>query len=513
MSDDSDSASAFGKLLASSAVLVVGLLFKQLLGFGGRLIIARFLGKVDYGAVSLGLTLATTSSILVVVGTDKGVGRYLPRYDEPSKRRGVLASAFQIVVPLSIVVAVAVAATADPIARHAFHNPDIAPVVRIFALVIPLAAFVRLTVGSIRGMQESLPRVYIEHFTLPTARFALIAGAIWIGLGSVGVAWAYAGAYGLTAALSIYYLVRQTPLLGDVSPESMHRDLLTFSAPLLVTATMTLVLANLDTFMLGYFASTGDVGIYNVVYPLARFLQITLIAFNFILMPMVSELHSEGEMGEIRRMYQVVTKWVGIVTLPLFLSFAFFPDLLIRWTFGPEYVAGGTALSLLACGFFVNAVAGPSGNILMAIGNSRTLMYVNVVTGAANAVLNLFLIPRYSFVGAAVATIAGYVVMNGLFVLLLYRDIGAHPFTGALLRPGFAAAGIWTALAWIARTEFGVTLLMFLGLLLVFIPLYAVVVVRFGGIEEEEMRLLAAFEDRLGVEMGPLRRVAERLAN
>jgi O-antigen/teichoic acid export membrane protein len=230
-------------------------------------------------------------------------------------------------------------------------------------------------------------------------------------------------------------------------------------------------------------------------------------------MPMVSELHSEDEIDEIRRMYQVVTKWIGIVTLPLFLSFAFFPDLAIRWTFGPEYVSGSVALSLLAGGFFLNAVAGPSGNILMAIGNSRVLMYVNVVTGAANAVLNLFLIPRYSFVGAALATIAGYVVMNGLFLLLLYREIDAQPFTGPLLRPGLAATGLWTAIAWLLRGQFGVTLPAFFGTLLLFAPLYAVVVVRFGGVEEEEMRLLAAFEDRLGVEMGPLRSVAERLAN
>ena len=513
MPGDSDSASVFQKLLASGSILVVGLFLQQALGFGGRLIIARFLGKVDYGAVSLGLTLAMTVSILVVLGTDNGVGRYLPRYDASEKRRGVLTSAFQIVVPLAVLAGVAVAAAADPIARYGFNDPSVAPVIRVFAAVIPLAALVRLTVGSIRGMQESLPRVYIEHITLPTVRFALIGVAVWAGFGAVGVAAAYAAAYGVAAVISAYYLTKHTPLVGEVSPEPMHRDLLEFSAPLMVTATMTLVLANLDTFMLGYFSSTGDVGIYNVIYPLARFLQIVLIGFNFLLMPVVSERQSNDEMGEVRRMYQVVAKWIAIVTLPLFLTFAFFPDLVIRWTFGPEYVAGGFALSVLAAGFFINAVAGPSGNILMALGSSRLLMYVNVVTAGVNAALNLYLIPRYSFVGAAVATVAGYLVMNGLFVLLLYRDIDAHPFTSALLRPTIAAAGVWTALAWVVRSEFQVTLLAYFGLLVAFLPLYAVVVVRFGGIEQEEIQLLTSFEERLGVDLGPVRRFAARLAD
>ncbi len=513
MSDDANSAGAYETLFTSGAILVIGLLFKQFFGFGGRLIIARFLGKVDYGAVALGFTLASTATILIVLGLDNGIGRYLPRYDDQQKRRGVLTSAFQLVLPLSLLAGVTVAFFAEPIARHAFTDPDVAPVIRVFAVTIPLAAFVRLTIGSIRGLKQSLPRVYIEHLTLPTSRFTLIAVAVWLGLGTTGVAWAYAGAYALAVALSIYYLARYTPLLDDTRPEPMYRDLLVFSAPLMVTATMVVVFANLDTFMLGYFATTGDVGVYNVVYPLARLLQIALVAFNFLLMPIVSELHSAGKMGEIRRMYLVVSKWIAFVTLPAFLSFVFFPDLLIRWTFGPEYVAGGLALSVLASGFYINAIAGPGGNVLMALGNSRLIMYVNVLLVAVNAALNVYLIPRYSILGAAVATVVGYACMNGLFILFLHRDIGTHPIRWALVRPVTVAAGIWLVLTWLVRVQLGTSLPTYLGLLLVFLPLYGTILVRFGGIEQEELRLLDTLEDRFDIRLDRIRRIARQLAS
>ena len=89
--------------------------------------------------------------------------------------------------------------------------------------------------------------------------------------------------------------------------------------------------------MIGAFASTGDVGIYNVAYPLSNLLTITLTAFAFIFMPTISELHSDGKIDEMKRTFEVVSKWILLATLPLFLILVSYPSLVIRNTFGPEY--------------------------------------------------------------------------------------------------------------------------------------------------------------------------------
>ncbi|WP_101296764.1 flippase [Halegenticoccus soli] len=500
-------------LFASSGVLLVGIAFQLGLGFFARMLIARFLGKVNYGAVSLGLTLLTTASILVLVGMDSGIGRYLPRYEETAYRRGVLVSAYQLVVPLASLLGIGVALLAGPIAEHAFGSPEIAPVLRVFALAIPFAAFVRLTVGSIQGMQQSVPRVLIENFTLPTVRFVLIAAAVIFGFQATGVAWAYAGAYGLAAAVSLYYLVTSTPLLSGVRAVPMHRDLLAFSVPLMVMAAMNMIFQNLDTFMLGVLASTGDVGVYNVVYPVAQLLTVTLTAFGFLFMPVISEFHSDGDLSEMRRVYQIVSKWIFLASLPLFLVIASFPTLVIRTTFGSEYASGGLALAVLAVGFFTHTVFGPNGNALTAIGKSRTIMYDNVLVAVVNAALNLVLIPKYSFLGAAVATTVGYFLMNGLFVAQLYREIDLHPFRRALVRPGIVAVVCWGASYWGLSALLTSDLVIFSSQVLAFAVLYPIVVLAFGGIEPEDLGLIASFEDRVGVDLAVIRRFAKKFAN
>lgn len=505
-----DSNSVFQAILTSSGILFLGLAFKLGLGFFGRLVIARFLGKVNYGSISLGMTLMMTSSVLVVMGTDNGVGRYLPRYDNPRQRRGVLLSAFQLVLPVAIVVGLVVAFFAEFIATYAFNAPGLTSALRIFGMTIPLAAFVRLTIGSIRGSQEALPRVYIENIALPVTRFVLIAVAVAIGFEAVGVAGAYAGAYGLATILSLSYLYRNTSLFDRGKAMTMHRELLGFSLPLMVSSAMNIILINLDMFMLGFLKSPGDVGIYNAAYPLANLLTILLTAFNFVFMPVISELHSKDKHDEIARTYQVVSKWIFITTLPIFLVLAFYPRFVIKMTFGPEYIAGGFALSILSFGFLTHTVVGPTGNTLMALGRSRLIMYDNILIAAVNTILNVVLIPRYSYVGAAIATTAGYVFMNGVYIVQLRREIGAHPFRTAIFRPGIAAVGIWVGYYLIGQAFLSTTSVALVTSLVLFCPLYVVVIIRFGGIEREEIELLGRFESRLGIDFDPLRDVAKR---
>ncbi|WP_266081606.1 flippase [Haladaptatus caseinilyticus] len=508
MSDKSDA--LFKTILTSSGILIIGLAFRMGLGFLGRVVIARFLGKVNYGSVSLGLTLMMTTSVLVVVGIDNGIGRYLPRYDERHRRRGILMSAFQIVVPIAFLVGLLIVVFADVIASDVFHTPELTEVIRIFGITIPFAAFVRLTVGSIRGMQEALPRVYIENIALPISRFALIAAAVILGFESVGIAWAYAGAYGLAATLSLFYLWKKTPLLERTEFASMHRELLLFSAPLMVSATMNIILSNLDTFMLGVLSSPGEVGIYNVAYPLANLLTILLTAFNFVFMPTISELQSNGEYQQLGRVYHVVSKWVFVFTLPIFIVLAFYPQPIIRLTFGPEYIDGGFALTILAIGFFTHTVVGPTGNTLMAVGRSQLIMYANIIVASVNTVLNILLIPEFSFVGAAIATTIGYITMNSIYIIYLNKELGIHPFRAEVFRPGLIAIALWIGI-YLTSQQLPLTpLVSMISSIILFGPLYAIVILRFGGVESEELALLRSLESKIGVDLNPLRKFAKR---
>jgi O-antigen/teichoic acid export membrane protein len=505
-----DALGSLRALAKGGSVLFAGLVLELGISFLATLIIARVLGRVGFGAVSLGRTTMTILSTVLLLGLDTGIGRYLPRDDDPGYRRGVLVSALQIALPLSIAAGLSLFLTAPTLATVVFDDPSTAPILRIFGLAVPFAALMKLAVGGVQGTKRALPKVIVRNVGQPLTRFLGIAVAIAAGLGVTGVAWAYALSYIVAAAIGVYFLRRLTPLFSRVEALPIRRELLSFSAPLALTMAMSILLSDLDTFMLGALGTTGAVGVYNVVYPLSELLVVALSSFAFVFMPVLSELDAEGATGEMRRVYRVIAKWIFIATTPVFVLFVLFPDIVISLTFGAGYQSGALALSVLTVGFFVHATAGLNSNALTAIGRTRIVMYDNVFVVALNAVLNLVLIPRYSFLGAAVTTTISYVVLNLLYSAQLYRETGIQPLAVATLRPGLVAL-VPAAGLYLLTGALGRTVPVVLGLFGAFLVCYAVAVLRFGGIEREERRLFASFEERIGIDFGVLKAVARRL--
>lgn len=508
MAPDSDD--VLKTVFTGGSVVLLGLVIELGVSFLAKLLIARVLGPVNYGVVSLGVTTMVIVSTVVLLGLNTGIGRYLPRYEDPEHRRGVLVSAFQIAVPLAILAGAGVYAFAPTIATVGFSDPSVTPVLRVFGLVVPLAAVMKLAIGSAQGLQRALPKVYVRNLVLPLTRFAVVLVVLSLGFGALGIAWAYAAAYAGAAAVGIYILLRQTPLFSrDINAVPMHRELLAFSVPLVISTTMTFVFSDIDTFMLGYFASTGEVGIYNTVYPLAQLLVVAMSSFGFIFMPVVSELHESGDRETVRQLYQIATKWIFLVTFPVFAIVALFPSQTIRLTFGSAYIGGDLALVVLAVAFFTHSIAGPNLDALTSIGRTRVIMYDDTLVAAVNFVLNLVLIPQYSFLGAAVATAISYVLLNVLYTLQLYYETGIHPLTKTLVRSGAIGSAIILVIYGLVTTMFEVTLPVFVGTVVVFVLLYSLAVVRFA-IEREEIMLVLSFEERFGVDLGPLKTIAQR---
>ncbi|MFB6119061.1 flippase [Halosegnis sp.] len=508
MSDDRFG--AIRTVFTGGTVLVAGLVLELGTAFVGKLVLAIVYGKTSYGELSLGITLLTTVSLLVVVGLDRGIGRYLPRTETPAARRGLLVTGLRIVVGVSLVATVAVFVAAPTLAR-VFDTPESTRLLRIFALGIPFAALMRYAVGGIQGLQKTLPRALIQNITLPVVRFLGILVAVGVAAGSLGVAVAYVLAYLLAGLAGLVYIARETSVFDrSVAWSPQYRELLSFSAPLVVTAAMAAVLSDVDIFMLGALVGPSPVGIYNVVYPLANLLDTGLVALGFIFMPVFSELHDEGRTEDMRRTFQVATKWVVTGTLPLFLLFVFHPQLVITLTFTAEYAEGAQALAILAIGFFLPLLGGFNASALTSIGRTRAIMYDNVIVAALNVGLNIVLIPRYSFLGAAIATAVSYGLLNVLYAIQLYRATGIQPLTRPLVLPTAAAAGVLLLLEAIARLYLTVTLPVVVGLFVVYLGAYALIVLRLGGIEEEEVMLVNSAEEQLGVDLEPVKRVARR---
>lgn len=509
------------KLFKGGIILFVGLIIDLGISFIAKVFIARYLGRADYGAIALGSAFLSFASSFVLLGLNTGVARFLPRFDvatERAERKAVMVMGLLFTLPLTILLGGIVALYPGYIATRIFHAPDASEVIAVFAVGLPFVVGFKFALGVIQGYKWTVPKVILQNILKPVLRFSGIAFGIWLGLDAVGMSIYYILPFIIINIVSLYWL-RQTALFDfsveiretDIEYCRIARDLLTFSVPLVITSVMLTILADIDRFLLSYYQSTADVGVYSVIYPLSRLLTIGLSGFSFIFMPILSELHAENNLSEMRRVYQIATKWIFFITLPIGAILVFFPKQVVRYTFGIEYVSGSTALVVLAVGFFFHAVVGLNGPALTSVGRTKSLSIINILTATINVVLNILLIPQYSYLGAAIATTIAYFAMTSIYTWLLFRTTGIQPFSRALTRPGLVSV-IYFTLVYLSLTQmFSLTLSLFALHLVIAAIGYLTILIKFGAVQEEEVEIINSVEQRFDINLEKIKKAVRGL--
>jgi len=136
-----------------------------------------------------------------------------------------------------------------------------------------------------------------------------------------------------------------------------------------------------------------------------------------------------GKIEELKRVYQVLTKWIFLATLPLFAMIFLFPEATIGFFFGAKYLEASKALQILALGFMFHVLLGLNGWSLVVIKESGFVMYSTMISAVINVVLNVLLIPTYGIEGAATATAISYFTTNVLNSLRLHQMAKVQPFS------------------------------------------------------------------------------------
>lgn len=193
--------------------------------------------------------------------------------------------------------------------------------------------------------------------------------------------------------------------------------LLKESYPLFISSIAIAVYYNLDIIMLSYLKTDFDVGIYNAAY---RIFLVGVLPINFILQsffPQLSRIYNLDDRGFwfIMNKYAFSQFFLGVSASIIIYVLS---GVGINLIFGHEYISASIALKILALNISVVSVNVLFGNPLTAWGKQKQYSFVIVAGALANVFLNFILIPKYSFNGAALATLLSeFIVFVGVLIL------------------------------------------------------------------------------------------------
>ncbi len=428
-----------GQISRQSAVFFAGTMFTAVVGYLFKIYVARMLGAEALGVYALGMTVGGVLGLAAALGLPQAAARYVAVYagsERHEQLRGFLWRSLAVLLPSNVLAAAVMVAVRRQVALRVYHTPALAQYMFGFALIMLLGTFTNFFGQVLAGFKDVARRTIITNFI--GSPLTMLLSVVLLALGT-GL-WGYIVAQAVSAAVVFILLAtaawKLTPVPARVSPTPLpqfEREAVLFSASLFAVQALEFVFAQLDKILLGYYLDARRVGIYAVAAGLTAFLPVLLQSVNQIFSPTIADLHARGEVDILRRLYQTLTKWVLGLTFPLAIVVCAFAPQLMQ-LFGDEFTAGWPILVIGTVGQIVSCGVGSVGLLLIMSGNQNRLIRVQVEVAALNVVLNLWLIPAWGVVGAALVAAGSTAALNLLCLREVKSSLGLSPYNRSYIR-------------------------------------------------------------------------------
>jgi PST family polysaccharide transporter len=249
----------------------------------------------------------------------------------------------------------------------------------------------------------NIAKVILIKMDAPLIGFVITAFAE-IAIGSIGLAVAYRSA-------------RQSFKLWHGSIQ-LAKKLLRESWPNILAGFSIGIYMRVDQLMLGSMIGDEAVGTYSVGVRLAELWYFFPLAISSSINPRIIQAKQEGEVPYYDRIQRALNFLVAIAYI-VAIGLTLFSKNIIDLLYGSKYAAASDTLSIYVwAGIFVSM--GLVRALWITIEGFLKFGFITTLLGALiNIILNLFLIPRYSSTGAAIATVISYSISDYL-VLFLY---------------------------------------------------------------------------------------------
>jgi O-antigen/teichoic acid export membrane protein len=417
-----------------AAVALLGSVLGGGLGFAFTIVMARMLSPGDFGLLVLAVTLLQFGSALALAGMDYAAVRDVAAATGAGRKRGAMVTPLAVALALNAILALLVAALAAPLA-HALGEPRFTSPLRAVALVLPLTVAAQMLSACLSGLELARGEV-VRKVVEQGSRIALGALAVALGLGVTGVVLGLAAAAAAAAVAVAVVLLRVLPRGGRVERTPVRR-VLGFAWP--QAAANVLALAQVPgVLVLSHERSSRDVAIFGAAIAVGLLPALVYNAFAYRFSPTIARLWSAGDIAQLSSLLQGVTRWIAFASLPFYAVAISLAAPLLR-IYGDGYVAGATALALVAATNGLNALTGPVEWALIMTGRVRLELLANAVGAVALVAATLVFVPRWGVSGAAAALVLYGVAMNGLKSLFVLRQLHMTTLSLRLLPPLLAA--------------------------------------------------------------------------
>lgn len=382
----------------NTAVLVLGRIVSSMLSLILVIFIARYLGVAAFGKYSFAFAFVGIFGILANFGLDTYTIREVSR--DKSETAKYFGNMSIIRFILSIIVFCLIIITIN-LLNYPKDTTFAVYLFGIWMIINSLSDVCRSIFNAFERMEyETLVNIVERVVTT-----SLGITALFLGYGLIPLISIFLIGASIKLILSIWLATKRFTKPDFSIDFGFWRDSLRQALPFALTGIFVTIYFQIDTVMLSMMKGDEVVGWYNAAYRMVGALGFIPGAFIAAIFPVMSQYFISSKKS-IQLAFQKSFKYMFMLGLPIGVGTTILADRFILLIYGSEFIPSITALQILIWALVIVFQSMVLGAVLGSINKQGINTLLTGVNAIFNVTLNLLLIPTFSYVGAAIATVA-----------------------------------------------------------------------------------------------------------
>lgn len=406
-----------------SFIYSIGLIASSLASILLLPVYTRFLSKADYGVLSLADHSIALVKIVFLLGGAATVTRFFHYFDSEIDRKKVISTGFWLTFFSSGLAALILTIGSRPLAGVILGNSSLHSVINLAAIILFAESLSAVMVSYFAAAKKSKAYISYSLVRLGVGIGANLYFIVALRLGVLGMMYGQAISSGLLCVLTTVHVLLRNGLGFD---RKKLKPMLKYGLPLVPAMLLASLMHYADQYLLRYYIGLESVGIYALGYKIPFAVNgIFLTSLNLVWgSAMIYEIHKQPD---AKYLFSKITTYLVSLYILLMFGISVFSEYIIRILAAEPYYEAHRVIPLVCLGL-VPYVLHAFLSVGVTILNKTWLLPVSSgIAAAVNILINIFLIPKFGYMGAAWATVISY----GIFALsswLLYRKVYSIPF-------------------------------------------------------------------------------------
>ncbi len=358
----------------------------------------RYLGAEGFGVLSFALAFTGMFGVF----TDLGLSMLTTR--EIAKDKSQVDKYIGNIAPMKIVLVVITFILVALAINFSGYPEKTIEVIYLVALSVIFAAFTNMFNSIFQAFEEmeyiSIGRIISSVLMLLGVLIGMKQGFDVVGFASI---YFIVSAVVLIYCLAVY--VRKFDLPKIKVDLIFWRNISKEAVPFAITGISINIYLWINTIMLSLLKGDEVVGWYNAAYRLILFLLFIPIIFNNSVFPVMSKYFISSK-NSLKLSFEKLFKLMVLFGLPLGIGTTILADKIILLIYGEQFDNSIIVLQLLIWSLVLIFTRSAFERLLESSNKQVLVTKIFIVGAIFSIVANLILIPKYSYIGAGIATVS-----------------------------------------------------------------------------------------------------------